>query len=313
MLKHPLVSILTPAYKAEPYIGQAIESVLAQTMPDWELIIVEDCSPDNTAQVVEQYLGDPRIKLIRNEQNLGECGSRNRALDVARGEWIALLDADDWYEPNRLERLMQTAEETGEKVVLDLMRRVPPYANEPAVTLSPIYPIPAKVTRYTIYQYVYGHLAGQPLFRRDLVEQDHLRYIPGILRGGDYIFQIQLIHRAGGRLIVLPEALYNYRVHPQSMVGLLRDDLSKIHVLYQNLLKLPEVQQDSRLHRAVQVDYRRELGRNRLSRFNDSLRRADWRGLWQLIRETPSVLEAFVWRRREKLLRKLYPRLRAWE
>ena len=313
MAHRPLVSILTPAYKAEPYIGQAIESVLAQTMPDWELIIVEDCSPDNTAQAVEQYLGDPRIKLIRNEQNLGECGSRNRALDVAQGEWITLLDADDWYEPQRLERLWQTANETGEKVVFDLMRRVPPYKNEPAVTLSPIYPIPAKATRYTIYQYVYGHLAGQPMFRRDLVQQDNLRYIPGVLKGGDYIFQIQLIDRAGGHLLVLPEALYNYRVHAQSMVGLLRTDLSKVHTLYQTLLELPEVQRDSRLRRMVLIDYRRELGRNKLTEFNEALRRANWRELWRLIRETPSVLEAFVWRRREKLLRRLYPRLRALE
>jgi glycosyltransferase involved in cell wall biosynthesis len=85
----PKVSVITPAYKAARYIGQAIESVQAQTLKDWEMIIVDDASPDETAEVVKRYLDDPRIKLIRSERNRGAGGARNLALEVAQGEWIA--------------------------------------------------------------------------------------------------------------------------------------------------------------------------------------------------------------------------------
>lgn len=83
MLKTPKVSVITPAYKAARYIGHAIESVQAQTLTDWEMIIVDDASPDETAEVVKRYLDDPRIKLIRSERNRGECGARNLALEAA--------------------------------------------------------------------------------------------------------------------------------------------------------------------------------------------------------------------------------------
>ncbi|MDW8106404.1 MAG: glycosyltransferase family 2 protein [Armatimonadota bacterium] len=307
MAQRPLVSILTPAYKAEPYIGQAIESVLAQTMPDWELIIVEDCSPDNTAQVVEQYLGDPRIKLIRNEQNLGECGARNRALDVARGEWITLLDADDWYEPQRLERLLRTVHDTGEQVVIDLWRTFDSGTGESQLRrMSPVYPNPRHPTRYDVYQYVYGHIAGQPLMRHELIRKHNLRYIPGILKGGDYIFQVQVIYRAGG-VVVIPEALYIYRVHPNSMIQQLRNDLDRTHVLYQTLLNLPEAQRDARLRKAILIDYRRELGLQRLHEFRQAVKKARLRQALHIYRETPSVLGLYLRKLPESIRRRLKP------
>lgn len=100
MASRPVVSVITPAYNVAPYIGQCIESVQAQTLPDWEMIIVDDASTDDTVAVVQQYLGDPRIRLLCNVQNLGPGGTRNRALEAAQGEWVAVLDADDWIAPN---------------------------------------------------------------------------------------------------------------------------------------------------------------------------------------------------------------------
>jgi len=95
MFATPKVSVITPTYTAARYIGQAIESVQAQTLTDWEMIIVDDALPDETAEVVKCYLDDPRIRLIRSERNRGECGARNLALEAAQGEWVAPLDADD--------------------------------------------------------------------------------------------------------------------------------------------------------------------------------------------------------------------------
>ena len=95
-----LVSVMMPAYNAEKYIEQAIESVLTQTYSNWELIIVNDGSTDNTEKIVSQY-ADPRIELIQ-QANAGEAAARNTALEHVRGEYLAFLDADDIYLPHHL-------------------------------------------------------------------------------------------------------------------------------------------------------------------------------------------------------------------
>ena len=93
-----LVSIIMPSYNTAGFIEQTIKSVLAQTYKNWELIIVDDCSTDNTDEVVERFLTDKRIKYLKNKHNSGAAVSRNRALREANGKWIAFLDSDDiWY------------------------------------------------------------------------------------------------------------------------------------------------------------------------------------------------------------------------
>lgn len=99
-----LVSIIMPSYNTAKFISETIESVLAQTYTNWELIIVDDCSTDNTDEVVKSFLSDNRIKYIKNEKNSGAAVSRNRALREAKGKWIAFLDSDDLWLPAKLEK-----------------------------------------------------------------------------------------------------------------------------------------------------------------------------------------------------------------
>jgi len=108
-----LVSIIMPAYNAEKYIAGAITSVLQQTYPYFELIIVDDASQDRTVEIVCSF-NDERIKLIRHETNQGPGGARNTALEVAKGKWVTVLDADDQYLPNRLEVLVRAARKAGD-------------------------------------------------------------------------------------------------------------------------------------------------------------------------------------------------------
>jgi len=101
------------AYNAENTIRKAIESVLSQTYPNWELIVVNDCSTDMTQTAVSEIVKkDPRVKLISNETNLGVSLTRKKALDAATGDWIAVLDSDDMWEPGKLEKQMAFAEKT---------------------------------------------------------------------------------------------------------------------------------------------------------------------------------------------------------
>lgn len=99
-----LVSIVMPSYNTARFIKDSIESVLHQTYKNWELIIVDDCSTDDTEGVVSQYLQDSRICFIKNEKNSGAAISRNRALQEARGKWVAFLDSDDLWHPEKLEK-----------------------------------------------------------------------------------------------------------------------------------------------------------------------------------------------------------------
>ena len=98
-----LVSIIMPSYNTAQYITETIQSVINQTYQNWELIIVDDCSTDDTDIVVGR-IKDPRIKYIKNEKNSGAAISRNRALRTANGRWVAFLDSDDLWKPEKLER-----------------------------------------------------------------------------------------------------------------------------------------------------------------------------------------------------------------
>src|SRR5690606_29478243 len=100
-----LVSIIMPAYKAEKTIPDSIESVLAQTYRNFELIIVEDFSPDSTRDIVKQFSSlDSRIKLISKDNNEGVAAARNTGLDYARGDFVAFLDSDDKWFKTKLEK-----------------------------------------------------------------------------------------------------------------------------------------------------------------------------------------------------------------
>ena len=99
-----LVSIIMPSYNTASFIAESIQSVLSQTYKEWELIIIDDFSSDSTDEVVKPYLDDERIKYIKNEKNSGAAVSRNRALREATGKWIAFLDSDDLWMPEKLER-----------------------------------------------------------------------------------------------------------------------------------------------------------------------------------------------------------------
>jgi len=112
MFQDAFVSIITPSYNSAKYIEETMNSVIQQTYQSWEMIIVDDGSSDDSQQIIRNYTAqDERIKLIVNEENIGASKSRNKAIDVAIGEYIAFLDSDDiWYE-NKLEKQIALMQE----------------------------------------------------------------------------------------------------------------------------------------------------------------------------------------------------------
>lgn len=103
-----LVSVITPNFNSEKYISQTIDSIRAQTIQSWELLIVDDCSTDNSLEVISKYCKeDSRIKLIKLNSNLGAAVARNKGIEAAAGRYIAFLDSDDKWLPNKLEKQLK--------------------------------------------------------------------------------------------------------------------------------------------------------------------------------------------------------------
>lgn len=125
-MKQELVSIITPMYKGAAFVGETIESVFTQRYENWEMIIVDDCSPDNGAGIneVRKYTQDPRVKLIESKENRGSSGARNIALKEAKGRFIAFLDSDDIWHPDFLEKQMAFMEKNNAPLVFSSYRRI---------------------------------------------------------------------------------------------------------------------------------------------------------------------------------------------
>jgi len=119
-----LVTILTPAYNVESCVGETIRSVQAQTHEDWELIVVDDCSTDATAEVVSGYARDSRVRLVRSPKNAGPSRARSLALQQARGRYVAFVDADDLWLPEKLERQLAFMQQSGAGLSYTAFRRM---------------------------------------------------------------------------------------------------------------------------------------------------------------------------------------------
>ena len=138
-----------PSYNTAKYISETIESVQSQTYPFWELIIVDDCSTDNTDEVVKPYLLDDRIRYLKNDSNSGAAISRNRALREARGRWVAFLDSDDLWKAEKLENQIDFMEKNNYKFSYTKYVEIDENSNLRGVMISG----PKRITKTGMYNY----------------------------------------------------------------------------------------------------------------------------------------------------------------
>ncbi len=232
----PLVSVIMPAFNTADYIAEAIESALSQTIQDIEVIVVDDASSDNTAEVAEG-LKDPRVKVIRLPQNGGAAVARNRALEEARGVWVAVLDSDDWYAFNRLEILLEVANDHAADMVADDLYYIESRDSSPWTTH--IQRSGETITQPTLIDsvtYVLKdvpekkglHLGfSKPLVKREFLVKHNIRYEDNIRLGQDFFIYLRaLVH--GAKFIFYPKPLYyyRYRARPDSLV--MKSQLSRL-------------------------------------------------------------------------------------
>src|SRR5690625_3752065 len=136
-----LVSVITPAYNAARFIAETIESVLNQTYENWEMIIVDDCSQDETTSIIKKYQAqDERIHLIELEENSGSAVARNTAMDHAKGKYLAFLDSDDKWLPEKVAQEVAVVEEKDIDLSFTGYARVKEDVSEPSI-LSKVQPV----------------------------------------------------------------------------------------------------------------------------------------------------------------------------
>lgn len=221
------VSIIVPAYNAEAFIAEALASATAQTLPDIEIVVIDDASTDATARMVEEVAAtDPRIRLIRQDSNAGPSAARNRGITVAAGRWIAILDADDAYEPDRLARLVELGERREADLVSDNLLLVTDDGRDrgrsmiPASILAEPRPLLlAEFIRRNVEDPLhpacnYGFL--KPLFRADFLRDNGLRYDERVRFAEDFSLYAACF-RAGARWWLAPQPTYRYRVRADSL------------------------------------------------------------------------------------------------
>lgn len=185
----PLVSVVMPAFNMEKYIGDSISSVIAQTLPNWELLVIDDCSTDNTRFIVRQFVEkDQRIILLELNENAGTANARNKGLTLARGRYVAFLDSDDLWEPDKLELQCALAEESGAEIVCSSYD----FIDEKGCSLGRVFHVPKRIT----FDYMLGEnaigcssclvlssLLGENPFSSEFWHEDYLLWM-SLLRNG---------------------------------------------------------------------------------------------------------------------------------
>jgi glycosyltransferase involved in cell wall biosynthesis len=224
----PLVSVNIPTYNRGRYIKSAIDSVLAQSLTDWELIIVDDASTDGTDGIVRPYLIDPRIKYLANEQNQNISRSRNRALTESRGKYIAILDSDDlWTDPDKLAKQVAFLELHPDHAAVgtnaDL---IDPAGRTLGRTENP--ESDKAIRRLMLRQNPIIH--SSVLYRKEAALTAGL-YDPELNAIEDYDLWLRLGREA--KLANLPDRLIGYRIHPGNTsvidrLRLLRENINLI-------------------------------------------------------------------------------------
>ncbi|PTY05449.1 hypothetical protein DB347_13795 [Opitutaceae bacterium EW11] len=212
-MSSPLISVVMPVYNAERYLREAVDSILAQSLRDFELIAVDDGSKDRSKTVLDDYASrDPRVRVI-SRPNTGIVGALNDGLDAARGELIARMDSDDWVTPNRFERQVAFLREHSDHVCVGSYFNYMD-ASGALVKWNPRETDPAAIERALLSGDGGALIHPVILLRRSALEK------AGVYRvEAQWVEDLDLYLRLAriGKLSNVPEVLLHYRYHPQSV------------------------------------------------------------------------------------------------
>ncbi len=205
MVMAPLVSVLMPVYKTAPYLREALDSMLCQTFKDFELIVLDDCSPDNAEEKLDAY-DDSRIVRYKGEKNVGLSNVLNVGIEMARGKYIARMDSDDISLPQRLQVQVDYLEKHPDVDLVSVGMRL--FGAKEGTWIRELNPEKVKIE--ALFHSPVLHASS--VWRKDTFEKQGLRFRQEMVPAEDYDLWVRAMLK-GLKLVNLPEVLYKYRIH----------------------------------------------------------------------------------------------------
>ena len=225
-MTNPLITIVVPIYKVEKYLGRCIDSLVAQTYPNIEIILADDGSPDRCGAICDEYAQkDSRIKVIHQE-NKGVAAARNAALDIAQGEYIMFVDSDDYVEPTFCEIPLKTAQQQNADMVIFGYRRFinGKFANIKVAGFTRAMTSAETIRHFVLYDVpsIYNMVTNK-MFHRSLFES--IRFPEGFFFEDNEV-SYRTAHIAS-RIYVIEDVLYDYAIRNDSITGVLNKSATK--------------------------------------------------------------------------------------
>ncbi len=210
--KKPRVTVFIPVYNREQYVGEAIESILAQTFSDFEILVVDDGSTDTSVEKIHSYT-DPRIRLISNKENLGIPKTRNKGVELARGQYMAMLDSDDKAHPERLEKQVAFLDLHPDYAQIGSWCRMMDAQGHVLNKIKRQPVLPHDIHAQFLFRCA---MSNRSIMARTAILQEY-GYRNDFPRCQDYELHVRLAKKY--KLGNIPECLVYGRIHPQQITG----------------------------------------------------------------------------------------------
>lgn len=274
-MKKPLVSIIIPTYNVENYIEIAIESALNQTYSNIEIIIIDDKSTDNTLNIIKKkYLNHPKIQIVEKDRNLGPSNSRNIGIEVSKGKYIALLDSDDYYRKDKIEKQVSFMEKNEDITLSSTYLQCFNLQNN-------IIKFPLKFSEIKDVQLIGCPIAHPALIvKSSFLKEKKIYYDEKLRYAEDYDFVTRIIEK-GAKLETLPQTLYYYRISGNQASFIIKDKKLNINkeqweiskkIHYKIFQKLVNI--NNSLYNKNYIDY--FLRHESINEFNEIPSYIDW-------------------------------------
>lgn len=244
------ISVIVPVYKVEEFLPQCLDSILAQTLTEMEIICVNDGSPDNSLKILEEYAKkDDRIVII-NQKNGGLSSARNTGIKSATGEYIGFVDSDDWIEPDFYHNLYQAAKEhnadivgTGFYSVKNNKKKISYFVTETKTALTP-------EDKFKIFKMPKNNFVWNKIYKKDMICSQDL-FFPIGMNYEDIIWSSQVMELSQ-KAVMIPSVGYNYRYNICSIV----------HTTYADSKKLLDQTQAHKFQRSIMEKYKMKIKPN---------------------------------------------------
>ena len=285
----PRVSLLMANYNGAAFIAASLRSALAQTMADLEIVVCDDASTDDSLAIARGLAAeDDRVRVVASDRNAGISATRNRAIDLARGQWLAVQDSDDLFHPERLARLLAAAERQQADLIADDLLEFPNDGDGPCKLLvgaSRTFAVDARTL--VRRSHVLGYL--KPLWRAGAMRA--LRYNTDMVVAEDFDFALRMV-TGGARYVFHPEALYFYRKHTRS-ISSGSDRRKQQSILAGDDRLRAEVPMDTALRRTADGRRRKILRHMAYDDAIEALRGRNWGDAFRSLARRPSSLVVF--------------------